>query len=290
MAVLTVFSARPGYHGGMDVIYVDEIFLLNGLIDYLLLLLSAKLTGVPLRRGRFLLAAALGGVYAVAAALPPAGVLRTPWVKLAVSLAMAWAAFGGGRQIWRGWLGFLVLSAGFAGTVFAAAALSGEGTGGGSYAGVSWRVLLLAFGVCYAAVRFFLSRLSRERDRGPLKVEIRLGERAAALAALRDTGNRLADPISGRGVLIAGADALAPLLNRPLPKPVPEDAATVFRLLSEDPVLRPRLRLVPYAALGRQEGLLTCFRPDAVTVEGVPRDLLVAVSPTPIAGGYDALI
>lgn len=290
MAVLTVFSARPGYHEGMDVIYVDELFFLNGLIDYLLLLLAGRLTGASLRRGRILLGAVLGGVYAVGAALPPLGWLRAGGMKLALSLAMVWAAFGGGRQIWRCWLGFLALSAGFAGVVYAAALLSGRDAVYGAYARISWRVLVLSFGVCYAAVRFFLSRLPRDLARGPVKAEVRLADRTVALSALRDTGNSLTDPISGCPVLIAGAEALSPLFARSLPRPVPADAAALFRLLSEDPVLRPRLRLIPYAALGKPEGLLVCFRPDGVAVEGVPRELLVAVSPAPIAGGYDALV
>ena len=54
----------------MTVIYVDTLFLLNGIIDYLLLLAAARLAGEPLRRLRFGAAAALGGAYAVAIFLP----------------------------------------------------------------------------------------------------------------------------------------------------------------------------------------------------------------------------
>ena len=39
----------------MTVIYVDTLFLLNAVIDYLLLLSAARLAGEPLRRGRFAL-------------------------------------------------------------------------------------------------------------------------------------------------------------------------------------------------------------------------------------------
>ena len=43
----------------MTVIYVDTLFLLNAVIDYLLLLAAARLAGEPLRRWRFALGAAL---------------------------------------------------------------------------------------------------------------------------------------------------------------------------------------------------------------------------------------
>ena len=290
MAVSTVFSARPPYHRGMDVIYVDELFFLNGLIDYLLLLLSARLLGAPLRRGRFALSAGLGGAYAVAAAIPALGWLRTAGGKLAVSLALAWAAFGAGRALWRGWLAFLALAAGFAGAVFAAALLAGQEMAGGFLTVINWRILFLSFGVCYAAVRFFLSRLPRDRERQIFPAEVTLLGRTVALSALRDTGNSLTDPISGCGVLIADAAVLAPLFPGSLPSPAPEDAAALFRLLAESEALRPRLRLIPYAALGKTDGLLLCFRPDAVAVGGVPRELMVAVSPTPLRGGeYNAI-
>ena len=54
----------------MTVIYIDTLFLLNTLVDYLLLLASARVAGEPLRRGRFALGAVLGGLYACAIFLP----------------------------------------------------------------------------------------------------------------------------------------------------------------------------------------------------------------------------
>ena len=44
----------------MTVIYVDTLFLLNVLVDYLLLLCAARLAGEPLKRLRFALGAVLG--------------------------------------------------------------------------------------------------------------------------------------------------------------------------------------------------------------------------------------
>ena len=54
----------------MTVIYLDSVFVLNGLMDYLLALCAARLAGIPLRRGRYLLAGLLGGAYAAAVFLP----------------------------------------------------------------------------------------------------------------------------------------------------------------------------------------------------------------------------
>ena len=54
----------------MTVIYVDTLFLLNAVVDYLLLLCAARLAGEPLHRIRFGIGAVLGGLYAVALFLP----------------------------------------------------------------------------------------------------------------------------------------------------------------------------------------------------------------------------
>ena len=48
----------------MTVVYIDALFLLNLIVNYLLLLAAAKLAGEPLRRLRLAAGAALGGLYA----------------------------------------------------------------------------------------------------------------------------------------------------------------------------------------------------------------------------------
>ena len=111
----------------MNVIYVDELFFLNALTDYLLLLSCARLRGRVLRRTRFAAAAALGGVYAVLAAIPPLSFLVSLAVKALVSLLMAWIAFGAPPELWRGWGCFLALSSAFAGAVYGISLLSVRG-------------------------------------------------------------------------------------------------------------------------------------------------------------------
>ena len=44
----------------MTVVYLDVLFLLNLVVDYLLLLATAKITGEPISRARLALGAALG--------------------------------------------------------------------------------------------------------------------------------------------------------------------------------------------------------------------------------------
>ena len=80
------------------VVYLDRVFLLTLLVDYLLLLSAAQLSGRTLSRLRLLLCAAGGGLYAVATFLPGCGFLRGPLCQLAAGGAMALCAFRGRRR------------------------------------------------------------------------------------------------------------------------------------------------------------------------------------------------
>ena len=60
----------------MRVVYVDELFAVNLLLDYLLLVLTARLSGVFAPRLRLLLAAALGALLAVLLYFPQLTVMK----------------------------------------------------------------------------------------------------------------------------------------------------------------------------------------------------------------------
>ena len=85
----------------MTVVYVDSVFVLNGIMDYLMLLGTARLAGVPLRRRRCLLGAILGGAYAVAVFLPGLGFLAAGPVKVAAGVLLSVAVFGGQAHLLR---------------------------------------------------------------------------------------------------------------------------------------------------------------------------------------------
>ena len=87
----------------MTVIYVDTLFLLNTMVDYLLLLASARLAGEPLARLRFALGAVLGGLYAVAIFLPGMGFLARPLCRGAAAVLMVLLAFWRSRRRWSCW-------------------------------------------------------------------------------------------------------------------------------------------------------------------------------------------
>lgn len=268
----------------MPIIYLDRLFLFNALIDYLLCLTAGRIAGLCLRRGRYALAGLFGGLYAAATLLPGLRALAGPVGKLASAALMALIAYGGERRFWRCAGIFLAVSAAFGGAVWAISL-----GGGGQALPVSGRVLLLSFALCYGAVSLLFRGRHALPDRP--RAEVRLGflGRECRFMALRDTGNSLRDPVTGRAVMLVSPHALLPALP---------EAGAIF---SGDPVaaleraaalpdLQGRLRLIPYAAVGTT-GLLPVFRPDSLTLDGQAEpDLLVAVSPSAAGDGFEGIV
>ena len=96
----------------MTVVYIDSVFVLNALMDAVLLWATAYLACVPSKRRMILPAALLGGAYAAVVFLPGFGGLAGCCGKAAVWLAMTVTAFGRERRFGRLALLFLLVSCG----------------------------------------------------------------------------------------------------------------------------------------------------------------------------------
>ena len=275
------------------VVYLDRVFLLNLLLDYLLLLAAAQLSGRTLRRLRLLACAAGGGIYAALTFLSGCGFLRTPLCQLAVGSIMALCAYGGRR---RPALLFLLLSGGLAGFVLALGLWAGSPTGllGRVYRGeVSWPLLLGAALGFYVLLRLLLGQGARQGGGELLKITISVCGRKQTVTALHDTGNTLRDPVSGRPALVLERNAaeelwppeVAAVLASPLP---PEEK--MARLHRQGAAVT--FSLLPFRSVGTPAGLLLAARSDYIEINGrrYPRTP-VALSEHPVSdgGGYHAL-
>lgn len=281
----------------MTVIYLDSVFFLNGLMDYLLCLVTARLAGVPLRRGRYALAAALGGSYAAAVFLPGLGFLAAPAAKAAAGVLLALAAFGGEQHLGRLTALFFGLSWALAGSVMALGVVAGSAVpavNGIFYTDVDAKVLLIGAAGAYLLLTVVFRAAARHGVGGELlAVRVCVGGRTAELTALWDSGNSLREPGSGRPVLVLAAGALDQVLPHPVRQMVTPEALRVPAELLEPlaaamPALRPRL--TPYRAVGVDGGMLLTIRTDWIEICGVRRPgAPAALSPSALGTGYGAL-
>lgn len=273
------------------VVYLDVLFGANVLMDYITLLAAARLGGARVKRLRLLLAAAAGGGYAVLSAVQPW--LASLPIRVLAGIGICAAAFGVQGAFARLCALYMVVAASFAGLAAALGHAAGRQLlyGAGYYFAVPLRVLLLAAAVGYAVSGVLLRG---DALHGPLRREVErlticIDGREREVAVLHDTGNGLSEPVSGRPVVVLERRCAAGLLEG-LPPDGGQDAASLFAALPSG--IARRCGLLPYRAVGTEDGLLLYFRPDSVhRADGSALDCVCAVGPANLGqGAYEGLI
>jgi stage II sporulation protein GA (sporulation sigma-E factor processing peptidase) len=275
-------------------VYADILFGINTAINYLLLRGSAAMGGCPAKRLRLLAAACLGGFYAVAAVIPGLEWLGSTFFQLLCAAMMVLAAFGPKKCAVKQALFFLALSFAFGGAVLLAVQAAEPDVlllEGRAYYAVSTPALLLLAAALYGLAAVVLRGWGTHTGGEIEALTLHLEGRTQSVKALQDTGNTLRDPVSGESVLIVDWTVLAALL--------PTDSLTQTRFRDPAGLLaalsachpRCRFRLIPYRAVGVDSGLLLAVRCGVSRKNNVPKDALVAFSPTAVAsdGRFDAL-
>jgi len=248
------------------VVYWDLLALWDLAVDYLLLRGTARLAGRSVRRGRLLLAAAAGAAYSVAAlalALPV-------WTLLPAMLLMCAAAFWKTGRWLRLTLLFSLLACSLGGGVL----LLGRVCGGMErlvrgvvYARLPWGVFFAAAGLSYLLLTVVFRDGAKRGGGGFVHARVECGGRVVEVRLLRDTGNALADPLTGEGVPVVEEAALAPLFS----------AYTPFTTL--------RVHTV-----GGGDTALRALRCVALTLDGRALGArLIAVAREPFGGAYQGL-
>ena len=248
-------------------VYMDVVMLLNFAVDFFLLLATNRLCGHPARPGKAALAAGLGGIYGGVCLIPGLAFLGNTLWRTASLAFMAVIAFGATRSALRRGIVFALLSM----------ALGGIALGLGARG--FWGLIGSAGCICILCMVGFRGKIGL---RSFVPVELSYGDKHIKLTALQDTGNALRDPVTGRSVLVIGADAacrLTGLTPEQLRKPV-ETLGTL-----------PGLRLIPYRAVGRDCGLLLAMKLQTVKIGSWQGSGIVAFAPEGLSaeGEYQAL-
>lgn len=247
--------------------YLAGVFLLYFLVDFLMLLGAGRLCSDSSKWTRAALAAALGGCYAAVCLQPGFHFLGNFLWRIVSLLIMSYVAYGFSIAALRKGIVFAVLSFALGGAVMEI------GKGGPA------ELLATAGILCLLCGLGFRGKLGSTVY---IPVELNYGGKCLKLMALQDTGNGLVDPVSGRQVLVVGADVaqlLTGLTREQLRKPV-ESIGSL-----------PGLRLIPYRSINCSHGLLLCMRFHNVKIGNWQGSSLVAFAPEWLhpEGAYQAL-
>ena len=278
-------------------VYVDLYFLINACMNSLALFITAALLHRKISRWRAWLAAAAGGLWAVAALFSGVQGFWGLVLDAAVIFVMCATVFAAKGTTLKTLLKCTlvgVLTSMILGGVMTAlyALLNRIDLPLGETQENSASLLIFALIAALAGIatvqggRF----LGLSKKAKYVTVNAVLFGKAVTLRALVDTGNRLREPTSGRSVIVADRArilaALPPSLSEALTSPSPE------RWLS-DGRYATRIRLVPTnTATGA--GMLPAILPDRLTLsdgkETYPADYLIAPAPLEASSDFDAVI
>jgi stage II sporulation protein GA (sporulation sigma-E factor processing peptidase) len=264
------------------VVYVDLIFLLNLLVDAVLLYATAWSRRLKPPWWRLWLAAALGAGYVVLIFFPGWPALTTFAVKCAFSLAMTLAAFG-----FRSLQFFLSNAAVFylinfcaAGGIFALHYMLASGgilegllftqSGGAAFRveiGTVFILLALA-----PAVFLFRSVWASARKREAItqfkaNVQVRIEDETVSCTGLIDTGNQLVDPLTRIPVVVMEARCWDRVFGAQwLARIERSGTEELMKALEEEVRFRHRFRFVPYHGIHKGTQFMLALKPDVITI------------------------
>lgn len=265
------------------VIYGDVLVAVNFIINLMVLGLTEKLTGIPVKPWRRYLGALAGALSAFVIFIPMQGFLLDIAIRVVVTALVICLTYWG--QSFRN---MLRLSVVFFGVGFLLAGfiiaiwflLPNEFI---SYAhGILYLDItpLLLVG-CVTAAYVFVSLFDRIFDsgggrEGVWRAVLERGGRRIELLLFMDSGNHLTEPFSGLPVMVSSLMVASPLLT----------AGELNYILAGSYDMPQGLRPVFYDGVGG-EGLLYAVRPDSITLykdsKAVCCEGYLAVSPKEIA-------
>lgn len=256
-------------------IYVDEVFLVNFLMDGVLLWTVGRLGHLGYSRRTLLCGALCGAIYAIIILLPVGHYLAGFLGKAACSVLMVEVTFHpqNMRALGKALAYLYGVAFVMGGAVLGAMYLFGERfiqtLGGIALVLVDFKLIWLSFALLAAFILVGLLQrpLRHDLQAAPkvITLEIGLQGKQATFRALLDTGNHLSDPISHLPVVLAEYEQVKHLLPASVEilysqKEMP--AIDDLILASQGTILERRMRIIPYHSVGREKGMLLGFRPD----------------------------
>jgi len=279
-------------------VYVDMVFFINFAINAALLWLTNALCRRNAKWWRIALGGAASGLFYVLLLFSP---LR-PWLNVFTSFIVlapgVLTAFG-----WRGSWHFgislgMAYAAAFAlgglALVIMHIAPSGDlSTLGMAAAAASPVHLIIAVAAAFCAIKFVKRHIaSKVLDRQVFKeVTVRMGEKSVKLQALADTGMTLCCPISGNPVIVAELALLKAILPESVISMDFSDLQNIVEAF-EQAELTTRLRMLPYKTVSSPNAVISGFRADSVTIDGVAvKGIIIGICNFELGNGeYNALL
>lgn len=274
--ICAVFE-RQGNEKVETYVYADVILLENLVMNYLILWSTARLTRYNYSKVKLGIASVLGAVYAVLSYFPQYSYMFSFFMKVLFSILIVVVAYTPAYfHLLLKLTGFFyVVSFVFGGAAFGLFyfinGLSLTSNGISFIKDFPIKILAMAIIIAYFTIKYSWDYVQHRirRERLIIQVEMSFDNKRLCLDALVDTGNSLKDPITNAPVMITDYSMIKELL--------PDDIRRIFEQSGENDLnaiaeimsiskWATRFRIIPFKSLGRENGMLVGFKPDAVTI------------------------
>lgn len=290
------------------VVYVDILFLLNFVLNYLLLLTTQKICKNPAKAWQLSIGAAAGSIYAVLMFFPSLSIFYSIIAKLVFSALLVIISFRitKWREFMRLFIVFYLANFMFAGAAFALFYFTDIGSyigaitsNGVFYFDIPIGTLLISSAIAYGGIHigYRIYKKQLQKTGRLFDISITLGEKNVQMLALLDTGNSLADPISGTPVIVAEYDTLKTLLPQHVCDVFDKHETDYYTIISSlmSDTSEMRFHLIPFCSLGKDDGMILAFKPDSISIQkgqNHPGNVLVGIYNKHISKGqeYKALL
>ena len=294
-------------------IYLDIIILENIVVNYLILMVTAKFSKCGTSSLRLFLGALAGALYlALMILMPGMKVYTTILSKILLSFAMVAITFSIDRisTFIKTLAMFYATTFIFAGAGFAFMFFN---LGGGivrngiiitsmPLLGTKWSEISLALALTLIILRIFRDLVQSRitKDKLLVRLLISFDKKSIGLFALVDTGNSLYDPLTNTPVVVVEFSAIKDILPVEIrgifEKDRENDLSAVTDTISGTTWFS-RFRLIPFTSLGRENGMLIGFRPDYIEIDsdnqtkGI-KDVIIGIYNRPLSRNekYKALL
>lgn len=258
------------------IVYADILFLENLIANFLILKLTATISGFDAKTLRLFLASSLGAIYAVLGVIVPyTAILSGLLTRIIVSALMILVAFKIRTlpSFLRRW-GMMLLSAFLlAGCTYGLSSLLDGGAiayGGLMYVSPQGilKAFLLSTALCIILVRPIGRILSGKafKEGAIVPVYIKMGDQSVRFYALVDTGNSLIDPLTGYPVMVVEAESLKTILPKEIYEAAISNNINIYIEHSNKNSWIRKFHLIPFKSIGKENGMLTGFRPDNIKI------------------------
>ena len=262
----------------MPIVYIDVLFVVNLLINYILLRACAILCKIKTKKFRLFIGSFVGACYSVLIFFPNFSVIYSTIFKMLFSMLMVASSFA--FYSFRGYIKalfvFYMVSFAFGGCVLGIFYFSDVGSKLGAiysngilYFNLPWTILATAGILFYLTTRIFSYFSSRSFRSGSLKKKLYISfeNNTAEVTALMDTGNSLVDPLTLKPVIVAEYKMLKSLFSEDVRLVLDQLESQNLTWIMSDIVQKGvPARLIPFSSLGKSNGMLIGFVPDKAEI------------------------